>query len=49
MPVTIEREQLNRFVDPWDYRVAVHGEPLLGAVAGRHSLPPVPDEVSVFN
>lgn len=45
VPVRIEREELNRFVDPWDFRVAVHEEPLLGSVAGNHSLPPV-SEVS---
>lgn len=42
VPVTIEKEELNRFEDPWDYRVAVHGEPLLGNVDGNHSLPPAP-------
>lgn len=41
VPVKIEREELNRFVDPWDYRVGVHEEPLLGSVEGNHSLPPV--------
>lgn len=43
IPVSIEREELNRFVDPWDYRVAVHEEPILGNVDGNHSLPPVPE------
>lgn len=40
VPVTIEKEELNRFEDPWDYKVAIHREPLLGNAAGNHSLPP---------
>lgn len=43
IPVTIEKEEFNRFEDPWDYRVGIHAEPLLGNVAGNHSLPPAPE------
>lgn len=42
VPVTIGKEELNKFEDPWDYRAAVHREPLLGNVDGNHSLPPAP-------
>lgn len=42
IPVRIEKEELNGFEDPWEYRVSVHGEPLLGSVEGNHSLPPAP-------